>query len=80
MEKNKEIESSFFTTRTWHTTTTIAGRDAWIVPSAVYCYTVGRNITSQMEFPLGDETSEEEDEDDVWDECENNDDAVDGSG
>lgn len=75
MEKHKEIGSSFFTTRTWHTTTKIAGRDAWIVPSALYCYTVGRNITSQMEFPLGDGV--DEDDEDLWDENEDTDDSID---
>ena len=68
MDKHPEIESSFLTTKTWNTITKIAGREAWIVPSALYCYTVGRNITSQLELPLSDGVDEEGE--DTWEEFE----------
>jgi uncharacterized protein len=52
LEKHKGIAAAFVTTKTWQTTRTISGRETWIVPSAMYCYTVGRNITTQFKLPL----------------------------
>jgi predicted AAA+ superfamily ATPase len=52
LANHKTIVSCFFTTRTWSATRRIEGRELWITPSALYCYTVGRNITANLSNPI----------------------------
>jgi hypothetical protein len=49
LERHKSINSVFFTTKTITQDKTLCGRPLRIVPSSLYCYTIGRNITSQLE-------------------------------
>ena len=74
LENHKGIEAAFFTTKTWQATRTIDGREMWVVPSAMYCYTVGRNITAQFKPPLGTEIEAPEQQVAVADEEEDPDD------
>jgi len=53
LKNHPTIESAFFTTKTIQKYVTIDGRRLSIIPSALYCYTVGRNITTQLTTPLG---------------------------
>jgi hypothetical protein len=55
LKRHKSIESAFFTTRSVQRETTFEGRPFKITPSALYCYTVGRNITTRLTSPLGAE-------------------------
>jgi hypothetical protein len=49
LRNHKSIRDGFFTTRTYEGKITIEGRKIDIVPTALYCYTVGRNITAPLE-------------------------------
>ncbi len=51
LKKHKSIVSAFFTTKTISTAADIEGRRVTISPSALYCYTVGRNITTNLATP-----------------------------
>jgi hypothetical protein len=51
LRRNPSIRQAFFTTRTVDDRQELEGREIRVMPSAVYCYTVGRNITSQMSLP-----------------------------
>jgi hypothetical protein len=44
---NESVEEVFFTTRTYKAERDFMGIKLRIIPSALYCYTVGRNITSR---------------------------------
>lgn len=48
LRKHKSILSCFITTKTIHSSGTLEGRDFMIWPSSLYCYTVGRNITTRI--------------------------------
>jgi hypothetical protein len=48
IHKHKSMVSGFFTTKTISGSNDIDGRPLTITPSALYCYTVGRNITTQL--------------------------------
>ncbi|SDJ73928.1 hypothetical protein SAMN05216338_10636 [Bradyrhizobium sp. Rc2d] len=48
IQKHKSIRSAFFTTKTTSSVTELDGRPVAVTPSALYCYTVGRNVTSQL--------------------------------
>jgi predicted AAA+ superfamily ATPase len=48
LKNHKSIVNAFFTTKTISSAAQIEGRKVAIVPSALYCYTVGRNITTNL--------------------------------
>ena len=48
LRKQKSINSCFITTRTLRKGSLLEGRPFTIIPTAAYCYTVGRNITAQL--------------------------------
>lgn len=48
LRKHKSITSVFLTSKTITTTLQLEGRTVRIMPSALYCYTVGRNIASRF--------------------------------
>lgn len=52
LRRHKSIQSGFFTTKTIERKVTIEGRTVHIIPSAAYCYLVGRNITASLETPV----------------------------
>lgn len=47
--KHSTIRSAFMTTKTMASSSTLEGRPFRLVPTALYCYGVGRNITSSLE-------------------------------
>ncbi|NBC32426.1 MAG: AAA family ATPase [Alphaproteobacteria bacterium] len=49
LRKHASIESAFFTSRTARFSIEREGRPVRVIPSALYCYIVGRNITSRLE-------------------------------
>jgi predicted AAA+ superfamily ATPase len=49
LENHETITSAFFTSKTYHQSTIIKGRRFSVYPSALYCYTVGRNIMSRLD-------------------------------
>lgn len=53
LKRHSSIQSSFFTTKTVLRQMTLEGRPLNIAPSALYCYMVGRNITSHLAGPFG---------------------------
>jgi hypothetical protein len=52
LRKHTSINESFFTTRTVESVSTLEGRRLRLIPSAAYCYIVGRNITNSLKFPV----------------------------
>lgn len=44
--QHKSIKDAFFSTKTFNEDVIIDGRHIHVVPTAIYCYTVGRNITA----------------------------------
>lgn len=52
------IRTCFMTSRTWSGYRTVENRMLRITPSAVYCYTVGRNITSRLDAKTVEEIIE----------------------
>ena len=48
IEKNKSIESAALTSKTVSKTLDLSGIPFNVVPSALYCYTVGRNVTKSQ--------------------------------
>lgn len=52
LKRHKSIATGFLTTRTLQDDLQIEGRPVSIVPSAAYCYIVGRNITSILSAPV----------------------------
>jgi hypothetical protein len=49
LKKHDSIISGFVTTKTISRTFEIQGREIRLIPTALYCYTVGRNITSSLD-------------------------------
>jgi hypothetical protein len=49
LRKHKSIRSTFFSTRTKSDVRQLEQRRLLIEPTALYCYSVGRNITSQLD-------------------------------
>ncbi len=49
LQKHKSINGVVFTTKTFEKTITVEGRTMRILPSSLYCYTIGRNITARLE-------------------------------
>jgi predicted AAA+ superfamily ATPase len=48
LKNHKSIKNAFFTSKTISSATEIEGRKATIYPTALYCYMVGRNITTDL--------------------------------
>lgn len=65
--KHPSIRVAIFTTRTYSGMIDINGRKVRLVPSALYCYTVGRNIMAKLESPLQVLSSAPPDEIDIED-------------
>ena len=61
--KHKSIQETFLTTKTIHTDKELGGRPLRLVPSALYCYMVGRNITQSLSLEIQDVEVEVESED-----------------
>ena len=62
LENHKSITGGFVTTRTIKDKMSVNGRNISIIPSTMYCYTVGRNITARLDnisHSLGTITHEE---------------------
>lgn len=49
LRKHPKIQSAFVTTKTVQKVISVEGRDVRLIPTAAYCYTVGRNITSRLD-------------------------------
>lgn len=60
LNRHPSINAALFTTRTMMRTTRLVDRPMKIYPSALYCYLVGRNITTGLHAPLVSEPKEEE--------------------
>jgi hypothetical protein len=60
---HKSINAVIFTTKTHSGEVTIEDRQMRIMPSSLYCYTVGRNITSRLDRAAFPTVSQEEDDD-----------------
>ena len=54
LRRHSSIEDAVFTTRTVHKDIVVEGRPVQLMPSAAYCYIVGRNITSRLAHPVAD--------------------------
>ena len=65
LQRHKSIESAFFTTKTITDEFEIDGRVLSVKPSALYCYTVGRNVTSGLNNPFATFTGVEDEERDL---------------
>lgn len=50
--RHKDIREAFFTTRTISDVAKIDGRPIFILPSSLYCYTIGRNVTKSLSSSL----------------------------
>jgi uncharacterized protein len=62
LANHKSINAVIFTTRTYSGEVTLEDRPMMIMPSSLYCYTVGRNITSRLELAALPGASQEEEE------------------
>lgn len=49
LDKQKSVSGAFFTTKTYEAKLNIDGNAVKVLPSALYCYTIGRNITSRLD-------------------------------
>jgi hypothetical protein len=49
LRKHKTINSAIFTTKTVTTQFELEGRTIRVMPIALYCYVVGKNITSSLD-------------------------------
>lgn len=58
LENHKSIRSCFFTTKTWTAARPLEKRVLRMTPSAVYCYTVGRNITARLDDQVVEDITE----------------------
>jgi predicted AAA+ superfamily ATPase len=52
IKNHSSIREGFFSTRTITKTISIDGRTVHVIPTAIYCYTVGRNITASLDKPI----------------------------
>ena len=52
LQKHPGIETAFFTTKTVSQSFTLENRAVTVYPSALYCYTVGRNITARLDVVM----------------------------
>jgi uncharacterized protein len=53
LRRHKSITTGFFTTKSVEEDLIVEGRPIKVIPSAAYCYIVGRNITSRLDQPVG---------------------------
>jgi uncharacterized protein len=51
IRRHTSIEAAFLTSKTIEDDLMVEGRHVHVVPSAAYCYIVGRNITSRLDTP-----------------------------
>ncbi len=49
LKNHQTIKSVFLTTKTYTSTSKLENQELRILPSALYCYTVGRNITARLD-------------------------------
>jgi uncharacterized protein len=52
LSKHPSIKRGFFTTKSIERKISLVDRPVHIIPSAAYCYLVGRNITSSLDMPV----------------------------
>jgi predicted AAA+ superfamily ATPase len=52
IQKHASIRDGFFSTKTLRDSIVIDGRTIHIIPTALYCYTIGRNVTAILESPM----------------------------
>jgi predicted AAA+ superfamily ATPase len=52
LQKHRSIEEGIFTTKTYASKIVLAGKRVELVPTAIYCYTVGRNLTDSLSKPM----------------------------
>jgi uncharacterized protein len=62
LKKHNTIKTALFTTKSVSQVRVLEERRVRLVPSAQYCYTVGRNIMARLDEWIGARESEEEDE------------------
>jgi predicted AAA+ superfamily ATPase len=55
LDKHSSITAAFFTSRTVSKHFTLSGKQINVWPSALYCYMVGRNITTALNAPISPE-------------------------
>ena len=48
IRKHRTITEAFYTTRTYQTLFYFEGKEVFVIPTALYCYTVGKNITADL--------------------------------
>ena len=58
LRKHRQIRRAVFTTRSVSDEFVIEGRPVKVTPSALYCYTVGRNIMARLDELMVDEAEE----------------------
>lgn len=58
LKNHPSIRAAFFTSRTATDKFEVDGRTCKVWPSALYCYTVGRNITTRLSPPISPGTDE----------------------
>jgi predicted AAA+ superfamily ATPase len=73
IERHPTIRSAFFTSRTHSELININGKRVTIYPSALYCYTVGRNIMSRLDQTLALDVDDGDDDNNDNDENEDKD-------
>jgi hypothetical protein len=59
LRRHASIGGAFVTSRTVEKEIELEGRTVRIIPSAAYCYIVGRNITARLDRPLPQVADEE---------------------
>jgi len=52
LRKHPTIEAALITSRTIQETIELEGKRLYVIPSAAYCYLVGKNITSSLDKPV----------------------------
>jgi hypothetical protein len=52
LKKHKSVKDGFFTSKSIKDTLQVDGRRVNVIPSAAYCYIVGRNITAALDAPF----------------------------
>jgi predicted AAA+ superfamily ATPase len=62
LRKHRTIKAALFTTKTIEQRRTLEDRQVRLIPSALYCYTVGRNIMARLDQWLGTKDQEGGDE------------------
>jgi uncharacterized protein len=60
LNKHNSITDGVFTTRTFGATVPVEGRQIDVVPTAIYCYTIGRNVTASLDHRIRAQNAPEE--------------------